>query len=281
MRKSEIILSPDHPSLLEEVVGSVEIYAPVVVNHECMLVDGYRRYLAAPGEEIESVCLDLPDVFLAAFQMNRNTRTWDDVDCFLWNRWAQSLNVQDSHLPKDNFPVSLNQASPLILNALARRKLLFPQAVRILQAPPRTWPFFVEFLSSKIQLNGNETANFLDMTFDLANRAGTKKFSEVFEEDTLQNILFDPALTRKQKGDHLLKAMRSLRYPLYEGKTEELSSAWEELKLRKWQAKKDLLLEKGVLELTIRARSQEDLSRQVQELFDSVNSPVWNRIWEI
>ena len=118
------------------------------------------------------------------------------------------------------------------------------------------------------------------MMLDLANRWKTKNLNAVLENEVLVEILDRPGLDPRQKGEALLKQMRELRYPLYQRKFEELSTAWHQLRLDQMQAKRGLFLDRGVLELTIRARSQEEMSRQVKELFESLVSPEWKRIWD-
>ena len=266
--------------MLETPSAAAGIFAPVVVNQDSILVDGYRRYFAS-AEHIPVVQMSVPSIFEAAFQMNLNTRDWDDLDCFLWSRWAKNLNIVDHPLLQRRYAEEFDLAPPALLRALADRKILPGQALHILKAPAGAWPFFIDVLSSKLRLNVNETAAFIDMAFDLANRSGKKNLEDVFREKPLEPWLLDPSLDARRRGECLLKAMRSLRYPLYHRKADELTSAWQELGLQKWQAKKSLLLEKGVLEITIRARSQEDLNRKVQDLFESIHSPAWGQIWEI
>jgi len=280
MQKNQILLSEKHPSLLEKCFPRSEVYAPVVVNSDSILIDGYRRFHMEEKSEVNAVVMDVPCLFSAAVEMNRNTRAWDETDCFLWSRWARSLGVEDHSLTQRNFPPELNRTPDLILTALASRHLELGQAVKILQAPANTWSFFAEFLSSHVRLNVNDTANFIDMTFDLANRWQTKNLKDVLENESLRPVMSDTTLNPRQRGEALLKGMRNIRYPLYQKRIEELSSAWQQLNLGKLQAKKGLFLDKGVLEITIRARSQDEMSKRVRELFESLASPAWDRIWE-
>jgi hypothetical protein len=280
MKKNEVLLSEKHPSLLEKSFEKAEICSPVIVSSNSVLIDGYRRIQMEQKADIDAIEMSVPCLFSAAIEMNRNTREWDEIDCFLWSRWAKSLGVEDHPLGLRSFSPELNHAPDTILAALANRQLELGQAVRILQAPSGTWPFFAEFLSSQVRLNVNETAIFIDMAFDLANRSQTKNLKEVFANEKLQGILQEKGKTPRQIGEALLKEMRNLRYPLYQQKTQELSSAWRQLNLEKLQAKKNLFLDRGVLEITIRARSQEEMSKRIKELFESLTSPAWGRIWE-
>lgn len=280
MQKSEILVSEKHPSLLEKCFSKTDVYSPVIVSSDSILIDGYRRFQMEHQAHIDAIEMNVPCLFSAAVEMNRNTRDWDEIDCFLWSRWAKSLGVENHSLNLRNFSPELEDAPDIILSALANRQLELRQAVRILQTPSGTWPFFVEFLSSQVRLNVNETANFIDMTFDLANRWRTKDLKEVLWNEELQTILQEKGKTPRQTGEALLKEMRNLRYPLYQQKIQELSSAWRQLDLEKMQAKKNLFLDKGILEITIRARSQEEMSKRIKELFESLTSPAWNRIWE-
>ena len=197
-----------------------------------------------------------------------------------FGRWAESLGITDFGLPARRVPEGLDRAPLQLLSALANRSLQLGQAVKILQAPSSTCSFLTETLSSRIRLNVNETANFIDLMLDLANRWKTKNLNGVLENEVLTEILDQPGLDPRQKGESLLKQMRKLRYPLYQRKFEELSTAWHQLRLDQMQAKRGLFLDRGVLELTIRARSQEEMSRQVRELFESLVSPEWKRIWD-
>lgn len=280
MRKNEIFLSPNHPSLLEEHSLQSTLFPPLIVSADRVLIDGYRRYRALQTPDVPAIQMEVTSLYDAAFQINRNTRVWDEIDIFFWTRWAESLGSRITHLPRKQFPDELKSAPPAVLTALVNRQILLGQAIRILQAPASTWPFFVEMLSSVIRLNVNETAQFMDITFDLANRQKSKNLNTVLEVEPLQQILNKPGMNARQKGEALLKGMRKLRYPLYQRKIEELSTAWRQLNLERLRVKKSLFLERGILELTITARSLNDLSEQVRELFESLQSSGWSRIWE-
>ncbi len=281
VQKNEIVLSPKHPSLLENDFRKSDLYAPVIVNQDSALIDGYRRYRMEEKQEILAVQMDLPGIYDAALEMNRNTRVWDEIDVFLWVRWAISLGTENSGFPQKSYPKELSQAPVEMLSALANRRLQLGQLVKILQTPSSTWRFFAETLSSSVRLNVNETADFIDLTFDLANRWQTKNLSDVLQNPRLHEILADERFGPRQAGEALLKEMRSLRYPLYQRKTEELSTAWKQLNLERWQAKKGQFLDRGVLEITIRARSQVEMSKQVRELFESLSLPAWKGLWEV
>ncbi|MCI0412501.1 hypothetical protein L0222_06830 [bacterium] len=280
MQKNEIRLSENHPSLLEKGFAEFGIYSPLIVSPDSFLIDGYRRFQMQQKDVVNAIEMDVPCLFSAAVEMNRNTRKWDEIDCFLWSRWAKFLQVENHPLARRNFPPDLNQAPDRMLFALANRRIELGQALRILQAPAGSWSFFVEFLSSNVRLNVNETAIFIEMTFDLANRWQTKNLKQVMENEKLQAVLDGAGNTSRRAGEALLKEMRNLRYPLHQQKTQELSSAWQQLNLENLQAKKGLFLDKGVLEITIRARSQEEMSKRIRELSESLTSPAWDRIWE-
>jgi hypothetical protein len=280
MKKSDIVLSPKHPSMLENDFIKSSLYAPVVVNQDSILMDGYRRYQMEVKAEIAAVQMEVEGLFIAAFEMNRNTRTWDEIDHFFWGRWADSLGVENTIPGAKRFPSDIANAPEETLSALANRRLQLGQVMKIMQCPASTWTFFTRMLSSMVRLNVNETALFLDMTFDLANRWQIKNVKEVMENEILQSILREKDVDSRRKGTALLKAMRNLRYPLYQRKTDELSAVWQQLKLDKIQANLGLFLDRGVLELTVRARSQEEMSKKVKELFESLSSPAWNRIWK-
>ena len=88
-------------------------------------------------------------------------------------------------------------------------------------------------------------------------------------------------MVAKQKGELLLKEMRILRYPYYQKKSEELTSNWQQIRLEQdTQAKKALFLERGILELSFSACSLEEMKQKIMNLYQSLSSPVWNRIWE-
>ena len=279
MRKDEIRLSPDHPTSLETVFFTPTVYAPLVINSEFWLVDGYRRYNALSTEEVHVTRLDCSSLYDAAFEMNRPTRDWDDIDIFLWARWARSLGVTNNHLHSRSFSEDLWNAPPFLLSALADRHLQMGQALKILQSPSSACSFFVEILSSTLRLNVNETALFIDMVFDLANRNGFRDLKNVLTLEPLAVVVNDPALNKRQKGEALLKAMRKLRYPLYQKKTEEFSTAWRQLNLQKVQVNKGLFLDRGILEITISAGSQLEMLQQVRELSHSLNTDGWDHIW--
>jgi hypothetical protein len=280
MKKTEIRLSENHPTFLESRFTKGNFYSPVIVSQEGILVDGYRRLMAENADEIDTIQMNCPSIFSAALDLNRNTRSWDEIDLLLWQRWARTLGVVNSDLFRHDFRLEFQNAPVFVLKALADRELEIGQTIKILNAPRSTWEFFISFLTSTIHLNTNETSAFIEMTFDLANRNHSKDLEEVFAMEPLPKILADAGLNPRKRGEVLLKEMRSLRYPLYTKKSEALSAAWHQLSLEKLQAKKSLFLDRGVLEITIRARSYDEMSEQVKKLFESLGSPAWDAIWE-
>jgi len=273
MQNDSITLSEKHPSLLEDLVRFAGYCAPIIVSQDGILIDGYRRYQL--DSDIETTVMNVRSIYDAALTINRNTRKWDEIDCFFWSRWADSLGVQ-----QDPYPEALLKAPIEMLRALANRNLQLGQAVRILETPSHNWLFFLDILTHHIKLNMNETASFLEMTFDLANRWGTKNLANVFDHEVLNPIWNESRIDPKERGGALLKAMRRLRYPLYQKKSEELAAAWQELHLDQLQGNKNLFLTRGILEIKIRARSREEMSAKVDGLFESLSKPAWKRIWD-
>jgi hypothetical protein len=267
-----IRLSDQHPSLLEKVVRYPGDCAPVIVNQDAVLIDGYRRFQADP--EIDAIEMKFSSIYDAAFALNRNTRKWEDIDRFLWARWADSLGIA-----ADSYPDELRKSPAELLSALANRKLQLGQALRILEAPAAFLPFLVEILTKRITLNVNETAVFIDMTFDLANRMNLRNIPDLFLHPDLNSFLEEQGLSSKQRGEGLLKAMRRLRYPLYQQKSEEKAAAWKELKLDHLQGNQGLFLTRGVLEITLRARSHREMSAKVKELYQTLKSSTWSKLW--
>ncbi len=282
IRKNEVRLLEFHPTLFEDVIAATgEIYAPLILDQNQLLIDGYRRYHAYDTNEISCVVMYVDSPFEAAFQLNRHTRVWDEVDCFLWARCASKLDVPKSMLPRHEFPPALNEASDRMIRAIANRKINWRQALRILQSPHSSRDLFTDLLTGPIRLNANETAVLMELIFDLANLRGIKNLSLVLQEGPFQTILLDHTLDRRQRGEALLKAMRNLRYPLYQKKLEALSPVLNRLESEKvFQIKKNSLLERGVLELTITARSQEEMEQKVRNLYENLKSEEWSKVWQ-
>ena len=279
--KSQIQLCDRHPTRLLKLEPQSVLTAPLVINPEGILVDGYRRYQLLPQEDVEVVQIGTPNVFEAALELNRRTRRWDEIDCFLWTRWARTFGLSDTDLPLKRFPDELYSAEDSLLSLLANGQLLFRQAVLILQSPQRYHSFFQRFLVEDIELNSNGTADLIAMVCDLARIQGKATLEDLFSESGFRRILQHPNLTRRQKGELLLKEMRILRYPYYRKKAEEFSTYWRELNLdNAVLAKKDLFLRRGLLEISFSCISFEGLRGKVTRLYESLGSPVWSKIWE-
>jgi hypothetical protein len=279
MQKSQIRLSENHPSMLLALESQSVLAAPLVIDQEGMLIDGYRRFQLSADEEVETIQMNVSDPFEAALALNQRTRRWDDADCFLWTRWARALNRINTNLPISHFTQLLFEADVSLLQHIAARQLSLRQAQLILNSPNRYRFFLQDFLTDKIQLNANETSAFIDMACDLANKLGKPRLEDLFAGDPFSSILAG-ALTPRQKGEALLKVMRDLRYPYYQQRAHEFSLVWRELNLgESIQARKSLFLERGVLELTLTSTSVEELNRIAIQLCRSLESPVWSRIW--
>jgi hypothetical protein len=102
-----------------------------------------------------------------------------------------------------------------------------------------------------------------------------------FSLKVFDRILGDSVLNRKQKGERLLVEMRVLRYPYYTRKSKDFSSYWGQLGLDPFiQAKKSAFLERGCLEIALSAASLEEFKEKVSLLYQTLESPVWKKIWE-
>lgn len=273
--KDEIRLSPAHPSLLLDLPPENGPYAPVVMDDSGTLIDGYRRYFLQPGPGIDAVCIAAP-VFETALAMNRRTRIWDDLDCFFWDRWARSLGVEPD-LNVSRFPAELHEADDSMLRLLAARRLTLRQAALILQAPLPYRPFLQQFLHQSIRLNNNETAAFIHMCVDLK-----KMLRAASIEDMIAEIEGDPGEPDpRRRGELLLKGMRVLRYPYYQRKLSEFDSAWRALDLgREFRTDRSHFLERGKLEIHITTSSHREMKEVVARLAQSLESPLWRKIWD-
>jgi hypothetical protein len=118
------------------------------------------------------------------------------------------------------------------------------------------------------------------MLMDLKNRFKLHRLEQVLELPELKKIVGNTSMSPKQKGGVLLKAMRALRYPYYQQKSEEFSSNWRELKFDKqFEVKRSLFIERGILELSFQSQTHAELEEKVKRLLDSLQSPAWRKIW--
>lgn len=280
--RNQIRLSEGHPSLfLELEPQKPDFHAPLIVNREGFLIDGYRRFQLLAEEELEVAQIDTNLIYPPAFALNQRTRNWDETDCFLWFRWAKNLDIYTTALPVVHFPDVLFEADRPILKLIAQRKLLLRQAQILLDAPQKYRPVLIHMLSEAVQLNANETRDLVEMLIDLANQNKSRDIREVVAQPVLSAVLADKSLNLKQKGERLLREVRVLRYPYIQRKLGEFSENWRELQLESdIQAKKKLFVERGVLELNLSARSFEEMRKKVEGLSRSLTSELWNKIWE-
>jgi len=279
-QKDQIRLLPGHPSLLAGLSPQSGLWAPLVIDQNTALVDGYRRWQMSAGPEVEVVQIETSNLFETAHELNLHTRAWDSIDQFLWMRWAKMMGVETQRFAV-SFPETLMQAPDPMIRSLASRKLQIRQVLLILEAPARFRDFFHEFLTDRISLNVNETANFIEMACDLLVRMRSDLMKSLFEKPGLAEILENPGLTPRQKGEALLKTMRILRYPEYQKKLKGVSFLWRESGLdRSARIKVSEFVERGVLEISMSSASQEEMNQKVTDLYQSLASPVWDKIWE-
>lgn len=279
--KQEIHLSPMHPSMLLALPPQSISYAPLVIDQNRNLIDGYRRFQLLQGDSIEVTQVFAENIFNAAYEMNLRSRTWDDIDCFLWRRWAQSIASNAERLPIQRLSSVLESASTTILTLLAERKITMRQAALIQEAPPATHEYLLKLLSEVIQLNDNETAEFIRMAWDVKIREQTAGLKGLLETGRFLVILQDRRYSPKQKGEALLKELRAVRYPLYQKKLEQFTSDWQQLNLgRGIQAKGNSFVERGVLEISFASKSLQELKHHIDRLSESLALPEWARIFE-
>ena len=283
MKRENIQLSEQHPSLLLDLKQDPDhgAFAPLVVDQDGILIDGYRRFQLSTDTEFEVIQLSAPNLVDTAFDLNYKTRQWDEVDLFLWNRWAVSLSVECRRLPVARFPQELEDAHPELLRLLANRELSHRQAILIQQAPRRYRSTFRTLLVDKIQLNPNETAQLIQLSCDLVHVLKTGDVSGVFLQKGCSEIIENGGLNRKYKGEALLKELRLLRYPYYEAKKAGFEASWKQLELDpSITPKTGAFLERGALEVLVKARSREEMDRAVETLHRSLKSRAWDKIWE-
>jgi len=279
--KQDIHLSPLHPSMLLTIPPQSILYAPLVIDQNKNLIDGYRRFQLLEGNSIEVTQVLAENIFDAAYEMNLRSRTWDDIDCFLWRRWAQAIGADPGRLPIQRQSSILESASTPMLTRLAERKITLRQAALIQEAPPSTHEYLLNLLSEVIQLNDNETAEFIRMAWDVKVREQIAGLKGLLETDPFLVILQDRRYSPKQKGEALLKELRAVRYPLYQKKLEKFTSDWQQLNLgRGIQAKSNSFVERGVLEISFASKSLKELKNHIDRLSESLASPEWTRIFE-
>jgi hypothetical protein len=279
--KQEIHLSPMHPSMLLTLPAQSILYAPLVIDQNRNLIDGYRRFQLLQGDSIEVTQISVENIFDAAYEMNLKTRSWDEIDCFLWKRWADSIGSDTGKLPLQRRSAALESASTAMLTLLAERKITMRQAALIQEAPPATHEFLLRLLSEMIHLNDNETAEFIRMCWDIKIREQFSSVKALLETQRFLDILQDRRYSPKQKGEALLKELRAVRYPLYQKRLEQFTSDWQQLKLgRGIQAKGNSFVERGVLEISFASKSLEELKNHINRLSESLASPEWARIFE-
>jgi hypothetical protein len=279
--KREIHLLPMHPSMLLTLQPQSILYAPLVIDENKNLIDGYRRLQLLESDSIEVTQISVEKIFDAAYGMNLKTRTWDEIDCFLWKRWAQSIGSDASGLPMQRQSSVLESASTALLTLLAERKITMRQAALIQEAPPATHQYLLRLFSEVIHLNDNETAELIRMAWDVKTREEISSLKALLETGRFLDILQDRRYSPKQKGEALLKELRAVRYPLYQKKLEQFTSDWQQLKLgRGIQAKSNSFVERGVLEISFTSKSFEELKNHINQLSESLASPEWARIFE-
>lgn len=281
IRKEEIHLSPGHPTLLARPDPTPGIYGPVVLSNENVLVDGYRRFFLQESGMIQAVQLPVDSIFEAAAKLNLHSRRWDEIDSLLWTRWANRLGEEPPRSLFVRFPADLLQAPEQVLSFLAQRKISIRQAGYIQRLPERHQGYFLILLSSTLQLNSNESALFLDWVYDLMNRQKIRTPQDLLTGEIFKSILQNEKLNPRQRGEYLLKEMRKLRYPKYQERSVEFSGGWDELDIGDGiRTRRDLFLQRGVLEVTITATSPQEFKSRVKKLYHRLESAGWSRIWK-
>jgi hypothetical protein len=281
MKRSAIRLLDQHPTNYTIIRDHAGIYAPLVINQDSYLIDGYRRFRLSAEDHLQVTVISTTNIFDVAYQLNYKTRNWDDVDCFFWSKWARALGVSCHQLPLSDFPEDLYRAPVSLLNDLAERRLNIRQVKVILEAPGTFQPFLQRLLTSSISLNTNETTSLVEMLMDLKNKFKLHRLEQVLELPELRKNLENYSLSPKDKGGALLKAMRALRYPYYHQKSEEFSFNWRELKFDKqFEVKRSLFIQRGILELSFQSRTHAEFEEKVKRLLDSLQSPAWRKIWD-
>ncbi len=282
--KKSIRLVEAHPSLLLDLTPQDVPVSPVIIDQNGVLVDGYRRLQVSRHDEIDAAQVEVEDWFSTAAAFNTRTRAWDDIDRLLWTRLARSVGAPAASIPGGaNFPGEiLEQADASLLRLLARRQLQARQVTLLLRLPEHYREFFAGALSEWVTLNANETGDFIDIACDLKKMLGKRTLKELFETPGLAEVVGNQELSSKQRGEWLLKRMRILRYPKYQEQAERFSSGWSQLHFGHGiRPNKNFFLQRGVLEMTVSSSSLQELRRAVEEIHGSLDSPAWEKIWEL
>jgi hypothetical protein len=141
--KSQIRLSPGHPSMLLDL--KPKLSAPLVVNHDLVLVDGYRRIQILQSDEIEVNQISTMDIVGTARALNLRSREWTELDGFLWARWEKSLGIEKT--PFTGFWQDLCAAPIHLMRLIASGTLQPRQAKVIMDQPARYRDFYIQLLT--------------------------------------------------------------------------------------------------------------------------------------
>ena len=197
------------------------------------VVVGYRRMMALKSLQWEKIpCRDLSDSGLSLLEClllnlydNLATRELNEVEKgMVLNRLVAHLpkkKIVDHYLPLLNLPsheptldifMNLEQLEHPIKLSLSEKRISF-QSVKVLMELEADSRSVIFDWISKIRLNSNQQAKFIEYTMDLSIKE-EKQIPELLREKSFLDIEEDKKLNNPQKAKLLLDLLKSRRFPL-------------------------------------------------------------------
>ena len=282
------------PEKLMDSVKVIGIRHPISVcpsGNRYAIVSGHKRFQAAPRSGLSSIPAfivpEIDDASRLVINLNENfgQRHYSDIEKGIILNKLNDAGISEIIIIDELMPLlELERSKKLLadffsVQQLGRRlQILLHQA----KVPLKTFRIFyrwdpeslnsAENLFRKIKVGANKWRELLELIDEIAHRDETTP-AQVITHSAISTFLADPQLAPPQKHDKIHPHLYNLRYPVLSQLKIQIARTLDEMALDdKTRFKFQESFESNELKLELKFQSEKELSRQVEKIFQALQS---------
>jgi ParB/RepB/Spo0J family partition protein len=282
------------PEKLTDSVKVIGIRHPISVflsgNHYT-IISGHKRFQAAPRSGLTSIPAfiipEIDDASRLVINLNENfgQRQYSDIEKGDILNKFKDAGISDETIIEEYMPLLELERSKKIFQDLCSVNTLSPKLKKLLhraRVPVKTFSTLykwheesrtaAEVLFEKLKPGVNKWRELLDLLDEIATRENTTP-EKILSQDDIQKILATPELNSPQQYDKIHQHLFNLRYPVLSDMKKQVARALDEMDLDdKTRLKFEETFESDALKLELKFQSEKELSRQVEKIFQALQS---------
>ena len=280
------------PEKLTDSVKVIGIRHPISVcpsGNRYAIVSGHKRFMAAPRSGLTSIPAfiipEIDDASRLVINLNENfgQRHYSDIEKGGILNKFKDAGISDETIIEEYMPLLELERSKKIFLDLSSARTLSPKLKKLLhraRVPVKTFLTFykwddltaAENLFSALKPGVNKWRDLLDLIDEVAARENTTP-EKILSQDEIKNSLATTELNPSQQYDRIHQYLYNLRYPVLSEMKKQVARALDEMDLDdKTRLKFQETFESNELKLELKFQSEKELSRQVEQIFQALQS---------